>query len=306
MTEESSRAVQAHPAEPDAILEGWRALLATGRHLHAPDIARELDVSEAALVAARIGQGAVRLSPSPAALLERLSECGRVLCAFSNASGVLMPLGHTSLQMDAGGLLTLSGDHMTASLDAGAVAEVFLFEDSDPNHGSSRSLQFFDEAGAPIVKVFIFHKGNFRAVSPHFLALAHDDQSRVPRPESVASAFDPLNASLLADAQCDELSAKDPQSLLEPFFAEADGVPVQIEAVARHALVLWRGCVTKPAFRGGMLHLHETDLRAHLRLGPLTRAYSTAGTGIGFNGSTATGPSSLPVRLLRFKKEEPK
>ena len=304
MTERSSETLQAHPVEPDALLEGWRALLATGRHLHAPDIARELDVSEAALVAARIGQGAVRLTPDPAAVLSQLSECGRVLCAFSNASGVLMPLGHTRVMADGDGLLTLSGDHMAGSLDVGAVAEAFLFEDTDPNHGSSRSLQFFDADGSPIVKVFIFHKGNFRTVSPHFLALSHADQSRVPQPDGTTALFTPQAASHLADADGDEIGGSDPQSLLERFFSKADGAPLQIEAVSAHARVQWRGRLTKPAFRSGMLHLHETDLRAHLRLAPLARAYRTTRNGIAFYGSGATGSDAGPGRLLRFAKED--
>ena len=309
MTQRSSQELQAHPVEPDAILEGWRALLATGRHLHAPDIARDLKVSEAALVAARIGQGAVRLIPDPAAVLSRLSQCGRVLCAFSNPSGVLMPLGHTRVTADTDGLLTLSGDHMAGSLDMGAVAEAFLFEDTDPNHGSSRSLQFFDAAGSPIVKVFIFHKGNFRAVSPHLLALSHVDQSRVPKPEGTVSVFDPQTVSLLADADGDEggddeMGGGDPQALIERFVAGTAGEPVQIEALSAHARVVWRGRLTKPAFRGGMLHLHETDLRAHLRLAPLVRAVRTAGDGIAFHGTEASGPQRGPGRLLRFAKEE--
>ena len=59
---------------PDQILDGWRNLVRTHDHLHLPQIAIHLGVPEAALVAARIGTGAVRLVPDLVRVLEPITE----------------------------------------------------------------------------------------------------------------------------------------------------------------------------------------------------------------------------------------
>lgn len=285
-----------HALDPDRIVRRWQEMLATGEHLHAPDIARRLQVSEAALVSARIGQGATRLKPDAAGLLAEVSRWGRVLMAFSNASGVHMPLGAAEMAA-ADGVLRLTGDHMAAELDPAAVGEAFLFLDRDDNHGNTRSLQFFTAEGKPIVKVFIFHKSRFAAMEAHFAAHTAADQTRLSRPQTAAPAFDPLEASLAADPDRapeppDLPEPPEPGPMLEAMFAE--GGPARIEAVCPHARIVWSGTLSGLRFGGGMVHLHESDLRSHLRLAPLTRASRTASNALAF--ADASG------RLLSFRK----
>ncbi|MEP3113410.1 MAG: ChuX/HutX family heme-like substrate-binding protein [Nisaea sp.] len=265
--------------------------------MHAPEIAKRLNVSEAALVAARIGTGALRLRPDASALLSSISEWGRVLCAFSNESGVHMPLGDVALETNEGGPLRLFGAHMDAEIDAEAVAEAFLFLDRDESHGNSRSIQLFDERGAPIVKIFIFHKGHFEAVEAGIRSLSTEDQSRVPAPRSTTPAYDPGAASGRQDHDLDALDCVG-QEAIEEYLSAVAG-PLEIEAVSRHARVIWRGVLSGWRFANGMMHLHEGGLRSHLRMMPLASARETKKGGLAFNGSAPDDGGDAP-RLLRI------
>lgn len=299
-------------ADPDHLVSGWRTLLATGEHLHAPEIASRLGVSEAALVAARIGSGALRLRPDIVALLAPIDKWGRVLCALSNRSGVTMPLGETALQVAADGLVRLTGAHLEAEIDAKAVSEAFLFVDRDEKHGATRSIQLFDGNGAPILKVFIFHKTRFSEAEARLHALAADDQSRQRAPGPTAPRHDLCAASLAADPNVAPASPLDPRAAIEA--ALGGGGRAEIEAIGRHARAIWRGTVAGLRFGDGMLHLHELGLRAHLRLAALAPPWRAESGALAFAETTldgearavARGDRGAPgqARLLRIKLEE--
>lgn len=269
---------------PDAILAAWQGLLDTGAHLHPPEIARRLDVSEAALVASRIGTGATRLVPDLARCLAPVKDWGRVLCAFSSHCGVHMPLGQVATHVDDAGRLILQGDHMRGVVDAGAIAEVILFVDRDDSHGNTRSLQFFDGQGAAVLKVFIFHKTAFAEANAHFQALTHPDQSRL----SVLAETAPASTS--ADWSGTPLA--DAQEALR--VALPAGEVRDIRAEGRHAHVTWRGTLGGLRFGHGMLHLHEQTIRSHLRLAPLTHHETGHGLSLG----------SAQTRILHISQPE--
>lgn len=60
-------------SNPDALRVAWADLVAQHPHLHGPEVALRLGVPEAAMIAARIGHGAVELVPDLSAVL----ACGR-------------------------------------------------------------------------------------------------------------------------------------------------------------------------------------------------------------------------------------
>jgi len=97
--------------DPDLLRAAWDNLLASHTRIHPPEAARLLDIPEAALTACRIGSGAVRLRPALPELLQNIDSWGRVLCAFSNACGVHMPLGDVALSQEPTHV-ALTGDHM--------------------------------------------------------------------------------------------------------------------------------------------------------------------------------------------------
>ena len=287
-----SRVAAGDLRDPDALLAAWTHLLETHKHLHAPDAARMLEVPEAALVACRIGSGAVRLTPDIAAALAPVSAWGRVLCAFSNPCGVHMPLGAVSAEA-GDGTVRLQGTHMWAEIDAGAVADAYLFVDRDDSHGNTRSIQFYNAAGAPILKVFVFHKTRFGAAEAHFAALTADDQSRtvdVARP--AAGGFDARAASLAEDPVAAPLEEAHMASLIASLLETGGGF--QIELVGDHARVAWRGTLSGARMDERMFHLHETDLRSHLRYAPMLSAARTQTGALAIDGETG--------RLLRIAK----
>ncbi len=284
-----------HMNDPDALLAAWGRLLETHAHLHAPDAARMLAVPDSALAAARIGSGAVRLKPDIRAVLAPVSEWGRVLCAFSNACGVHMPLGAVGAEPGEDGAFRLRGAHMRAEVDAGAVADAYLFVDRDDSHGNTRSVQFYNAAGAPIMKVFIFHKTLFEAAERYLASFKADDQSRTVRiAVPVVSGFDARAASRAEDPVGMPLEGADMRAILADLLSPDTGDGFTVEAVGDHARVVWQGVLSGIRMDKRMFHLHEADIRSHLRYGPLRQAARTAGGAVAFDGEDG--------RLLRIEK----
>jgi len=271
------------PDEPDTTLAAWRELLATGVHLHPPEIARQIGVSEAALVASRIGTGATRLLPDIARCLTPIDEWGRVLCAFSTYCGVHMPLGQVTAETGDTARVILRGDHMIAEVNSAAIAEAILFVDTDENHGNTRSIQFFDGQGATVLKVFIFHKTAFAKAAALFNALKHADQSRVSVPAEAATSE--------GQAVWTGRPSEDTQTALEA--ALPANAPVRIRAEGPHAHVTWIGALKGPRFGRGMMHLHEQTLRSHLRLNVLTHQRTETGLELGSDSARFLSISPL-------------
>ena len=290
-----SETVTDYMNNPDTLLAAWGRLLETHAHLHAPDAARMLAVPDSALAAARIGSGAVRLKPDIGALLAPISKWGRVLCAFSNACGVHMPLGAVTAESGEGGAFRLRGEHMRAEIDAGAVADAYLFVDRDDSHGNTRSVQFYNAAGAPILKVFIFHKTLFEAAERHLTEFKADDQSRTVRTaKPAAGEFDARAASLAEDPLAAPLEGIDTRAILADLFGMDTGGGFTVEAVGDHARAVWQGALSGVRMDERMFHLHETDIRSHLRYAPLCRAAKTKAGAVALDGADG--------RLLRITK----
>ena len=286
--------VAARMADADRLLADWRELLATHHHLHAPEAAQLLGVPEAALLASRIGTGATRLKVDMSAILASISNWGRVLCAVSNASGVHMPLGRASLQR-ADDELLLSGEHMQAALNPAATTDAYLMLEHDENHGNSRSLQFFDAAGAPIVKIFIFHKGRFEDNYSDFMAMKSQDQSRQFTPTSVEVSMYASGARSVADDPDSETVQADMKTLIGDILE--DNTFHDIEHFGAHSRVKWMGDVDGVRIDETMFHLHQSTLRSHLRYAPVTQIARTRSGAIAFSGENG--------RLLRIKKGDP-
>ena len=264
---------------PDALVAGWEALLAQHHHLHAPEVARMLGVPESALVAARIGDGALRLVPDLARLLAPIQGWGRVMCAFSNALGVHMPLGEVHGRAE-GDRYVLEGPHLHAVIDSHAITDAYLFVEHDEAHGNTRSVQCFDAAGNAVLKVFIFHKTRFKAADAHLRAQAADEQSRTVQPSAVAATGGTLAASL-QDPVAQVLEGT-PRALLAVELAQPAQREVQM--LAASALVTWRGALHEARLDEHMFHLHETDLRSHLRYAAITQVARTASGALSLNG----------------------
>ena len=68
--------------------EAIRAARADRPELRARDLAGQLGISEAALVAAHVGEGATRIAPHPNTLMPAVTELGEVMALTRNPSAV--------------------------------------------------------------------------------------------------------------------------------------------------------------------------------------------------------------------------
>ena len=146
---------------------------------------------------------------------------------------------------------------MRAAFDPRAVVHAFLLVQTDEMHGTTRSVQMFDASGDPVLKVFIFHKTRFAGARAHLLSLAHPDRSRVIE----AAAARPVPAPAPGAG-----TGVDQDTVSETLAGALSAGEVRVEMFARHARAAWFGRPAHPRFAGGMLHLHEPSVRAHLRL----------------------------------------
>lgn len=262
-------------ADPALLSQAWERLKASHHHLHAPEAARLLGVPEAALVASRLGQGALRLPADPARILASAHQWRRVLVALGTALGVHLSLDPVRLAEGEGNALRLVGPHLESVFDASRVAHVFWFVEVDDSHGRTRSLQMFDAAGEAMIKLFIFHKTAAAAAGKTFAALA----AGIPQsPFQPGAAGDPAKTVLpgaTRPAPAVRQALPGPaQEAFRQLFAALDGShgPLSVTLEAGHAWQRHTGPITHARADAAMVHLHEQDLRAHLRIGAVTSA----------------------------------
>ncbi len=140
------------------------------------DLAAQLGISEAELVAAHCGDGVQRIEPRVNDLLLGLEAVGEVMALTRNESAVHEKIGvydkvHT-------------GDH--AALVLGADIDLRIFPkvwahgfavEKRDGEEIRRSLQFFDEAGEAVHKVHLRPSSNLYAYQKLVAELASGDQS---------------------------------------------------------------------------------------------------------------------------------
>ncbi|MEM6618402.1 MAG: ChuX/HutX family heme-like substrate-binding protein [Pseudomonadota bacterium] len=163
------------PAElsPDDI----RALQKEKSGLRARDLAEESGISEAALVAARVGRdGVTRVASHPNDLIAAVPSLGPVMALTRNRSAVhektgaydnFHPGNHASMVLTEDIDLRMFPSHW---------AMAFAVED-ETDQGTRRSLQVFDKSGDAVHKVYLRDGSDLAAWDPLVRALKIDDQS---------------------------------------------------------------------------------------------------------------------------------
>lgn len=275
--------IQGIALSPDQILDGWRDLVRTHNHLHLPQIAVHLGVPEAALVAARIGTGAVRLVPDLARVLEPITEWHRVLVVCSTGLGVLMPMDFVKETEVSGACMILKGDALHARIDLGSVAEVYLFEDRETGPGHSKTIQAFNGLGLPVLKISLFHKPSFRAAKEWASALVHESQSRTWRPASrIPRRPDRVDIDAEQEQEHFVLRLRESVAARQEFWMEGH---------SPGAHVRWRGRLDGLRQDGPMVHLHQHSLRAHLNSARIVSAQVSPADADTMVCSGADGPA---------------
>lgn len=134
----------------------WQVLRSEQPRLRTRDAAERLAVSEAELMASRLGVGCQRLRPDWAQLLPALGELGYVMALTRNEHCVHERKGHYRevTVMGNGQMgLVVSAD-IDLRLFLGGWASVFALEE-ETSRGTQRSIQVFDRQGVAIHKVFL-------------------------------------------------------------------------------------------------------------------------------------------------------
>lgn len=144
------------PPHQNNLFSAWQQLLQQQPRLRAREAARQLAVSEAELIASRLGIDTLRLRPDWRELLPALESLGRIMALTRNESCVHERKGiYREVTLAGNGKmgLVLSAD-IDLRLFLGGWHSLFAVE-QETAHGMQRSLQVFDQHGVAVHKVFL-------------------------------------------------------------------------------------------------------------------------------------------------------
>lgn len=155
------------------------ALRALHPDMRERDFARIHGVSEAELVAAFVGENAVRLRPDVAALLGGLPACGEVMALTRNESAVHEKIGPYEKPVLGQMASMVLGEQIDLRIFPSKWAFGFAVEKSGDDGAVRRSLQFFDHQGMAIHKVHSRPATDLSAWAALVETLRSDDQGAI-------------------------------------------------------------------------------------------------------------------------------
>ena len=163
---------------PSELFQAWQVLRSEQPKLRARDAAGLLAVSEAELVASRLGGDTVRLRPEWATLLPALESLGYIMALTRNEHCVHERKGHyreVSVMPSGQMGLVVSAD-IDLRLFLGGWASVFAIAE-ETARGTQRSIQIFDKQGTAVHKVFLTADSNVEAWAPLLEKMRAEEQS---------------------------------------------------------------------------------------------------------------------------------
>jgi len=141
------------------------------------DLASQLGISEADLVAAHCGEGALRIEPNVSALLTGLEAVGEVMALTRNESAVHEKIGVYDKVVTGEQNAMVLGEQIDLRIFPKVWAYGFAVEKRDGDD-IRRSLQFFDEMGEAVHKVHLRPASNLYAYQKLVSDLEARNQSR--------------------------------------------------------------------------------------------------------------------------------
>ncbi|OBZ92504.1 iron transporter [Pararhizobium polonicum] len=154
-----------------------RAYRAANPKMRERDIAAQLGVSEAALVAAECGLTAVRIDGDANRFLTRAAELGEVMALSRNESAVHEKIGVFENITPGKHAAIVLGENIDLRIFPGAWAHGFAVTKTDGDD-VRRSLQFFDRQGTAVHKVHLRPASDLDAYQSIVDAFRLDDQSQ--------------------------------------------------------------------------------------------------------------------------------
>lgn len=171
-----------------------RAARAENPKLRARDLANQLDISEAELVAAWCGHGTMRLDFDFNTIFERLEALGEVLALTRNASAVHEKIGVCRNFHPGRHAAMLQGQDIDLRMFPAHWVHGFAVEEQ-AGETIRRSLQFFDRGGDAIHKIHLRPASDLGAWKDLVETTASSDQSETLEtvPEEPAAAANDEN-----------------------------------------------------------------------------------------------------------------
>ena len=164
---------------PEALLAAADAYKEAHPHARIRGIADALGVSEAELVAARCGDGVVRLRPDWRACLGGLEACGTLMALTRNSDCVHERKGvYENPEFDESGRTALFvNEDIDLRIFPTRWQHAYWVEDAQTNADPRLSIQWFDASGLAVHKIYATEgtrRDAFRALAE---TLRHDDQT---------------------------------------------------------------------------------------------------------------------------------
>ncbi|MBZ9654431.1 hemin-degrading factor [Phyllobacterium lublinensis] len=184
--------------------EAIRQARADNPKMRERDLAQQLHISEADLIAAWCGINVVRISPRIESFLTEIQSLGEVMALTRNESAVHEKIGVYDKPIVGKHASLLLGEQIDMRLFPNAWAHGFAVEKQDGDT-VRRSLQFFDAAGEAIHKIHLRPASNLDAYEVLVAKLRLDDQSQtialtsLPKPEEKTLEIEELDAAGLRD-----------------------------------------------------------------------------------------------------------
>lgn len=179
------------------LAERWSDLLVEEPKLRIRDAASRLGVSEAELLATRCGNGVTRLTGEWSDVIKELPRLGRVMCLTRNEHAVHERYGDFRQIDFFHGMGQVVGPDIDLRLFLHAWKFGFAVTDVTPD-GERQSLQFFDQSGTAIHKVYLQAQSNYGGYGVILDKFRAADQS----PLQVVSPLTPPSLPL-PDAEID-------------------------------------------------------------------------------------------------------
>ncbi len=181
---------------PDSI----RAARADAPKLRDRDLADQLGITEAQLVAAYVGIDVTRISANLDDVFSRLNGLGEVMALTRNTSCVCEKVGqYDNYHSGKHASMVLTADIDLRMFPSHWVSAFAIERASDA--GMKRSLQFFDTAGDAVHKIFLRDGSDVAHFDQIILDLALEDQSQSlevgPRAPTEVAKGDPAKADIL-------------------------------------------------------------------------------------------------------------
>lgn len=255
--------------EPARLREAWAELRSRDPHLHGPEAAARLGVPEAALLASRIGHGALAVRLDLHAMLAPCGGWGKVLVAGRNRLGVaLLVMDDPQFRPEAD-RVKLSTEQHGATLATAGIARCYLFEERD-HHGHTFSLNWFDGRGDVIGRVFLLSKSGRERAIPHLQSCALDEQDPRWQPDETRA---PVMVSEGAAAPARTLAAGDAAiGVAEAAVLGCESAGPMIVVMQGPGIVVrYDGPLGKSMRTPGAVHASDAGCKLHLRMSAVAK-----------------------------------